>query len=85
MSNKRPTISPSLEIEDNHRSPQTLTTHLDQPPFKRSKPNALQRAAPLAKRVRPQALNDIFGQDLIDLIDILRDLIQFNRVPSMIL
>ena len=84
-SNKRPAASPSLEIEDDHRSPQTLAPHLDQPPSKRSKPNALQRAAPLAERVRPQALDDVFGQDLVGPTGVLRGLIQSNRVPSMIL
>lgn len=84
-SNKRPAPSPSLDIEDDSRSPQTLATHLDQPPSKRSKPNALQRAAPLAERIRPRALDDVYGQDLVGSTGVLRGLIQSDRVPSMIL
>lgn len=84
-SNKRPAPSPSLDIEDDSRSPQTLATHLDQLPSKRSKPNALQRAAPLAERIRPRALDDVYGQDLVGSTGVLRGLIQSDRVPSMIL
>ncbi|KAL9133729.1 MAG: hypothetical protein Q9175_005094 [Cornicularia normoerica] len=84
-SNKRPPPSPSSDPEDDSRPPQILTTHSDQPPSKRSKPNALQRAAPLAERMRPRTLNDVYGQDLVGPTGVLRGLIESDRVPSMIL
>ncbi|KAM7208174.1 putative AAA family ATPase [Naviculisporaceae sp. PSN 640] len=49
---------------------------------KRSKTN---RAAPLAERMRPQTLDDVFGQDLVGPNGVLRGLIESGRVPSMIL
>ncbi|KAI0008737.1 P-loop containing nucleoside triphosphate hydrolase protein [Xylariaceae sp. FL0662B] len=52
------------------------------PVAKRTKTN---RAAPLAERMRPQNLNDVFGQDLVGPHGVLRSLIESDRVPSMIL
>jgi putative ATPase len=52
------------------------------PLVKRTKTN---RAAPLAERMRPQSLDDVFGQDLVGPSGILRNLIEADRVPSMIL
>ncbi|KAM7192086.1 putative AAA family ATPase [Rhypophila sp. PSN 637] len=49
---------------------------------KRTKTN---RAAPLAERMRPQNLDDVFGQDLVGPNGVLRGLIESGRVPSMIL
>ncbi|KAL9067573.1 MAG: hypothetical protein Q9161_006762 [Pseudevernia consocians] len=90
-SNKRsapspsPTSTPSLDLEDDSRSSQIPTTHSEQPPTKRSKTNALQRAAPLAERMRPRSLDDVYGQDLVGPAGVLRGLIESDRVPSMIL
>lgn len=84
-SNKRPGRSPPPELEDVSCLSRTTITHSDQPPFKRSKPNALQRAAPLAERMRPRTLDDVYGQDLVGPTGVLRGLIQSDRVPSMIL
>lgn len=84
-SNKRPGPSPPPELEDVSCLSRTTITHSDQPPFKRSKPNALQRAAPLAERMRPRTLDDVYGQDLVGPTGVLRGLIQSDRVPSMIL
>ncbi|KAL9577369.1 MAG: hypothetical protein Q9203_007492 [Teloschistes exilis] len=47
--------------------------------------NALQRAAPLAERMRPRSLDDVHGQDLVGPDGVLRGLIETDRVPSMIL
>ncbi|TAQ90063.1 hypothetical protein B7494_g1610 [Chlorociboria aeruginascens] len=55
------------------------------PALKKSKINALQKAAPLAERMRPQTLDDVFGQELVGEQGILRSLIEQDRVPSMIL
>lgn len=54
-------------------------------PAKRSKPNALQRAAPLAERMRPKTLDEVCGQELVGPEGVLRGLIESDRVPSMIL
>ncbi|KAH9883332.1 P-loop containing nucleoside triphosphate hydrolase protein [Xylariomycetidae sp. FL2044] len=43
------------------------------------------RAAPLAERMRPHNLDNVFGQDLVGPHGILRSLIESDRVPSMIL
>lgn len=84
-SNKRPAPSSSSDLEDDPRLSPIPITHSDQPPSKRSKPNALQRAAPLAERMRPRTLDDVYGQDLVGPTGILRGLIESDRVPSMIL
>lgn len=47
--------------------------------------NVLQNAAPLAERMRPRTLDDIYGQDLVGPSGVLRGLIEQDRVPSMIL
>lgn len=57
-----------------------------EPVSKRSKgPNAFQRAAPLAERMRPKTLDDVCGQELVGPKGVLRGLIEQDRVPSMIL
>lgn len=43
------------------------------------------RVAPLAERMRPETLDDIFGQELVGPNGVLRSLIETNRLPSMIL
>ncbi|KAL2132061.1 hypothetical protein VTI74DRAFT_4263 [Chaetomium olivicolor] len=52
------------------------------PVTKRSKNT---RTAPLAERMRPDSLDDVFGQDLVGPNGVLRSLIESDRVPSMIL
>ncbi|KAK3343501.1 hypothetical protein B0T25DRAFT_300855 [Lasiosphaeria hispida] len=52
------------------------------PPVKRSKTH---RAAPLAERMRPHSLDEVFGQDLVGPNGVLRSLIESDRVPSMII
>ncbi|MCJ1362993.1 hypothetical protein MMC16_002099 [Acarospora aff. strigata] len=55
-------------------------------PSKRLKvSNAFQKAAPLAERMRPRTLDDVFGQELVGPSGVLRGLIEQDRVPSMIL
>lgn len=57
-----------------------------EPPAKRPKPStALQKAAPLAERMRPRTLDHVYGQDLVGPGGVLRGLIEADRVPSMIL
>ncbi|EAW10555.1 ssDNA-dependent ATPase MGS1 [Aspergillus clavatus NRRL 1] len=56
-----------------------------EPPLKKPKINALQKAAPLAERMRPQTLDEVCGQELVGPKGVLRGLIEQDRVPSMIL
>ncbi|KFZ13627.1 hypothetical protein V502_06508 [Pseudogymnoascus sp. VKM F-4520 (FW-2644)] len=58
----------------------------EQPPIaKKPKVNAFHKAAPLAERMRPRTLDDVCGQELVGPKGILRNLIEQDRVPSMIL
>lgn len=52
---------------------------------KQKPPNAFQKAAPLAERMRPKTLDDVCGQELVGPSGVLRGLIEQDRVPSMIL
>jgi len=64
----------------------SFDTGQDEPPTKRQKPaSAFQRAAPLAERMRPCTLDQVYGQDLVGPTGVLRGLIEADRVPSMIL
>jgi putative ATPase len=57
-----------------------------EPAAKRHKTmTAQQKAAPLAERMRPSSLDEVYGQDLVGPSGILRGLIEHDRVPSMIL
>ena len=85
LSKKRPAPPASPGLEDETLPTQFLSAHADQPLSKRSKPNALQRAAPLAERMRPRTLDEVCGQDLVGSTGVLRGLIEADRVPSMIL
>lgn len=71
---------PKVEEEENVNSVPTIRD--DGRVIKRTK---TQRAAPLAERMRPQTLDDVYGQDLVGPNGVLRSLIESNRVPSMIL
>lgn len=79
-SNKRPAPDPLLQDE----TPQ-LPVHPEDPAAKRTKTTAAQRAQPLAERMRPQNLDDVYGQELVGPNGVLRGLIETDRVPSMIL
>ena len=64
----------------------SFDTPLDEPPSKKHKSStALQRAAPLAERMRPRTLDEVCGQELVGPDGVLRGLIETDRVPSMIL
>lgn len=52
---------------------------------KRTRISALEKAAPLAERMRPKTLDDVCGQSLVGPNGVLRGLIEAGRVPSMIL
>ncbi|EOD45076.1 putative aaa family protein [Neofusicoccum parvum UCRNP2] len=55
------------------------------PTPKRIKPNAFQKVAPLAERMRPRTLDEVCGQELVGPDGVIRGLIEQDRVPSMIL
>ncbi|KAI9759996.1 MAG: hypothetical protein M4579_001933 [Chaenotheca gracillima] len=68
------------------RPPTGAEAQIDQGPQKRSKTtNAFQQAAPLAERMRPRNLDEVCGQELVGSAGVLRELIDQDRVPSMIL
>lgn len=79
-SNKRPAPEPIVENDRAQPSPR-----FEEPPNKHFKTNALQRAQPLAERMRPRTLDEVYGQDLVGPDGVLRGLIETDRVPSMIL
>lgn len=79
-SNKRPASEVLLEADFALQSP-----HQEEPPVKRPKTTAAQRAQPLAERMRPRTLDEVYGQDLVGASGVLRGLIEADRVPSMIL
>ncbi|MCJ1259332.1 hypothetical protein MMC24_007169 [Lignoscripta atroalba] len=57
-----------------------------EPAAKRLKPSsAFQKAAPLAERMRPRTLDEVYGQELVGPNGVLRGLIETDRTPSMIL
>ncbi|ETN37803.1 uncharacterized protein HMPREF1541_07426 [Cyphellophora europaea CBS 101466] len=93
--NGHPTSSPSAppsssikrplnEESDTHKNDTSQSTSSEQP-AKRSKPNAFEKAAPLAERMRPKTLDEVCGQSLVGPQGVLRGLIESDRVPSMIL
>lgn len=58
---------------------------LDEPAAKKPKTNAFHKAAPLAERMRPRTLDDVYGQELVGPHGVLRGLIEQGRLPSIIL
>lgn len=84
-SKKRPLdqIEPLEPITNGRQYEQPASS---EPASKRSKPtSALQKAAPLAERMRPCTLDDVCGQELVGHLGVLRGLIEQDKVPSMIL
>ncbi|KAI9839517.1 MAG: hypothetical protein M1819_002142 [Sarea resinae] len=73
------------DVVDKSNGTASHITPSSPPSAKRQKPNALQRAAPLADRMRPTTLDEVAGQSLVGPTGILRSLILQNRIPSMIL
>jgi putative ATPase len=52
---------------------------------KRRKTGALAKVAPLAERMRPETLDEVYGQDLVGPNGIIRGMIEEGKIPSMIL
>ncbi|MCJ1464743.1 hypothetical protein MMC07_003356 [Pseudocyphellaria aurata] len=86
VSNKRAAPQETTHDKALEPAPELGPGHDDEPSAKRFKPTtALQRAAPLAERVRPRTLDHVYGQELVGPDGVLRGLIEADRVPSMIL
>lgn len=84
--NKRVATEQTPANDAEHSSFESHGDFEGEPPTKRLKPStALQRAAPLAERMRPRTLDDIYGQELVGPDGVLRGLIEADRVPSMLL
>ena len=75
LNHKRP-LEPN-SADDYREDPETFA--------KRVKASPLMKVAPLAERMRPRTLDDIYGQELVGSNGVLRGLIETDRVPSMIL
>lgn len=52
---------------------------------KRLKTNPTQKTAPLAERMRPTSLDEVYGQELVGPNGLLRRLVEERRIPSMVL
>lgn len=72
------------ESHDQKNGTSSQTTSAEQA-SKRAKPNAYEKAAPLAERMRPKTLDEVCGQSLVGPQGVLRGLIEADRVPSMVL
>lgn len=84
--NKRTAPHPTAHDDATQSATDSGSRQDEEPSAKRLKPStALQRAAPLAERVRPRTLDHIYGQELVGPDGVLRGLIETDRVPSMIL
>jgi putative ATPase len=69
-----------------HNSDQNGEVGSIEPALKRAKTtNAFQKAAPLAERMRPRTLDDVYGQDLVGPSGVLRGLIEQDKMPSVVL
>ncbi|KAL4891902.1 DNA polymerase III, clamp loader complex, gamma/delta/delta subunit [Aspergillus ambiguus] len=73
--------SNATEVNYRPRDDESLT----EPQLKKPRLSALQKAAPLAERMRPRTLDEVCGQDLVGPHGVLRGLIEQDRVPSMVL
>jgi putative ATPase len=54
-------------------------------PTKRLKTNPTRKISPLAERMRPTSLDEVYGQELVGPNGLLRGLVEERRIPSMVL
>lgn len=81
-----PPIKRSLdESNDAHDAQQHNGEPVSPNAVKRKKLKAVEDAQPLAERMRPMKLDDVFGQELIGPNGILRGMLESNKIPSMVL
>ena len=74
-------VAPPVKQEDEAAKEELA----DEPVAKKPKISAFQKAAPLAERMRPRTLDDVYGQELVGPEGVLRGLIEQGRLPSIIL
>lgn len=55
------------------------------PSTKRRKLKTVEDAQPLAERMRPQTLDDVYGQELIGKGGVIRGMLEEKKIPSMVL
>jgi len=75
----RKTVGPEGDEEEDEDE------HVLKKPRAYKRPDHLEKAMPLAEKMRPKSLDDIHGQELVGRRGVLRGLIEEGRVPSMIL
>ncbi|KAJ4124314.1 DNA-dependent ATPase mgs1 [Fusarium falciforme] len=80
-----PGAGASQKAENATNGDETVTNGRTEQDGRATKKTKTQRAAPLAERMRPKTLDDVFGQDLVGPNGVLRSLIESSQVPSMIL
>ena len=81
----QPKKRPFADIQDVKSTTKDDQPNGTTPVAKKSKTSAFDRAAPLAERMRPKTLDEVYGQDLVGPNGVLRGLIESDRVPSMVL
>lgn len=79
------TPSPAIRTADNTNGVSPPPEDEPLPDERVPKKTKTLKAAPLAERMRPRTLDEVCGQDLVGPSGVLRNLIEQNRVPSMIL
>ncbi|KHJ33915.1 putative aaa family atpase [Erysiphe necator] len=82
---KRPFNEPNYTPNDSYQEQTPDNSKDPEPSEKKKKLNNLEKVAPLAEKMRPSSLDDVYGQDLVGSNGVLRALIEQDRVPSMIL
>ncbi|KAJ4326690.1 DNA-dependent ATPase mgs1 [Fusarium piperis] len=80
-----PGAGASQKTENSTNGDENMTNGRAEQDGRAVKKTKTQRAAPLAERMRPRTLDDVFGQDLVGPNGVLRSLIESSQVPSMIL
>ncbi|KAJ9645914.1 DNA-dependent ATPase mgs1 [Coniosporium tulheliwenetii] len=83
INGRKRSIEPENEVELLPNGATLVQSHTPAP--KKTKLNALRKAAPLAERMRPRTLDEVCGQELVGPNGVIRGLIEQDRVPSMIL
>lgn len=84
LRNKRP-VEPIIPLHTSNADGPVDSVGGGLTPKRQKIGNPFQNELPLAARMRPQTLEEIFGQELVGQNGVLRELIMEARIPSMIL
>jgi putative ATPase len=82
---KTPPTATKRPFENTVASPVISGALRSPPPAKKTKLSVLQKVAPLADRMRPTSLDQVYGQSLVGPNGLLRTLISSSTLPSLIL